>query len=179
MLNMLFNSSLAPLTLRFTYRAWLLGKTLGCVTGGGTRFSIKVTWINLTNCEARTRSGCNETTISGSMTFCSRIRGGGLLVVRAMATTSCTTEDLVALDPSITENCKNWRSRKMRKQNWDYAWSNQDGMNLRVWLRMLSLRWSEEVTNYEIWDRMWIHGNHRNQKSIRTNNTTVMFWNQE
>lgn len=62
----------------------------------------------MANCEASTRSGCSKKIVSGPTTFYDVERGGRLLAARIEATTLCATTDLVALNPSITENCKNW-----------------------------------------------------------------------
>lgn len=170
---MFFNSSLAPYTSRFACRAWRLGKASGCVTRGGTRVSIGVTWIDLANYDAWTISGCSETATPGSTKFYGGGKGGWLIVTRATVISSHRMADLATLDRTITNNCRNWRHGNMRENLRLCLVESRRNISSCL-ITNTSAPMIGEVTNCEVREWTWIHKNCRNQKLIPIDGTNYI-----
>lgn len=65
-------------------------------------------------------------TVSGSMVFSNGGRGDWFLIARTTTTESRATKKLVSLDPTITDESKNWEFGDLRKGNRGNVESNHN-----------------------------------------------------
>lgn len=61
----------------------------------------------MANCESRTIFGCSGTIVSGSIVFCGEGTDGWFLIAIVAAAASRVAANLVALDPTVTDEIKN------------------------------------------------------------------------